>query len=47
MDRRRRNFILALGLFAAWIGVLGAMAWLSADRPQQRRAAAAVIPSAR
>jgi len=36
MDRRRQKFTLALVLYAGWVLSLGAMAWLSADRPQPR-----------
>ena len=36
MNRRLLNFVLALFLFMGWVLGLGAMAWLSADRPQPR-----------
>jgi hypothetical protein len=36
MDRGRLRFFLALALFAGWAIGLGAMAWLSADRPRPR-----------
>jgi hypothetical protein len=36
MNQRYLNFALALSLFAGWVVGLGAMAWLSADRPQTR-----------
>ncbi len=39
MDRRRLRFWLALTLYAGWVLGLGAMAWLSGDRPQTRPAA--------
>ena len=39
MPTRRRNFILALILFAAWVGALGWMATVSGERPRPRPAA--------
>ena len=36
MDRRHLKFALALTLYVGWVLGLGAMAWLSADRPQIR-----------
>jgi hypothetical protein len=36
MDRRRLRFLLALFLYVGWVFGLGAMAWLSGDRPQPR-----------
>jgi hypothetical protein len=41
MNRRLLNFVLASFLCAVWLLGLGAMAWLSADRPQPRPAAPA------
>jgi len=40
MDRRRTKYLLALTLYAGWVIGLGAMAWLSGDRPQPRPPAA-------
>jgi hypothetical protein len=36
MDRRHLRFVLALALYVSWVLGLGAMAWLSGDRPQPR-----------
>jgi hypothetical protein len=36
MDRPHLRFVLALSLFAVWVLGLGAMALVSADRPQVR-----------
>ena len=42
MTHHRRNFVLALILFAAWVGALGVMAGVSGERPHLKNRAGAV-----
>ncbi len=42
MERQRRNFLLALALYVAWIIALGFMAFTSGDPPRPR--AAQLVP---
>ena len=39
MNHHRRNFVLALILFATWVGILGVMASISGERPQLKNRA--------
>lgn len=41
MNRPRRNFVLALILFLAWVGGLALMAGTSGERPRAKVAAGA------
>ena len=36
MNRLRRNFVLALLLFVAWVGVLAVMAGVAGEPPRAR-----------
>lgn len=38
MNRLRRNFVLALLLFAAWVGTLAVMAGVAGEPPRARKA---------
>lgn len=40
MNRLRRNFLLALLLFVAWVGALAVMARVSGERPGVKGVAA-------
>lgn len=44
MDHRRRKFLGALIVFAAWVSALGALALLSGRKPLVRPAPAAPAP---